>query len=295
MEFNEQIKAIPGTIRCCICGLLIEPNNAAMCIECIRRESSASKNRNIEEKRSSRTSGNTDLIDILQCSKCERWLQGKANSSVGSAPAKWSHLEYESTGLLNLCLRQFIPLMTAKLDDFKIINSHFVWTEPHSRRLKVCVDYQRSVLDRKVVLQEQCMKEFCIKTKQCSDCIREASDHTWGSLIQVRTHFGSAKKSGPQSASIMGQLEQLLLTGSARPSSSGNSKKGAFPVPIQDFRAVRDGMDLFFKDKNQADKAADVISAQLPIVRTKTSSKMVSHDPTSHTYVRTLDLALPCS
>lgn len=285
-----------ATIRCCLCGIFIEPNEVAMCIECIRKEASINHLFIDDAKHESdlskgkkavhSTSNNVNLIELTQCSKCDRWLQGK--SSTGSGPSSWLHLEPESTGLLHLCLKQFVPSMQSKLEDFRLIDSFFIWTEPHSRRLKVCVNYQRSALNKKVTLQDKCVKEFSIISKQCSDCIREASDHTWGALIQIRVRSGGVKLKG-NGRSVIGQLEQLLLTGSAR-TSQGNKTKGAtggscFPVPVQDVQTTKDGlgMDLFFKDRTLAERAAEVIANQLPVVRGKLTTKVVSRDQTSNT------------
>jgi len=75
-----------------------------------------------------------------------------------------------------------------------------------------------------VVLQEQCTVELVIKSKQCNDCIREASEHTWGCLIQIRIFQPPGVKSSSKKATgVLGQLEQLLLTGNTTSSSSNNN------------------------------------------------------------------------
>jgi len=274
-----------GTIRCCICGIFIEPNDAAMCIECIRHECSTEATTvteraiNSGRKNKNSVSNNTDLLEIVQCQKCNRWLQGKSSKNIGSGPTHWVHLEPESSELLHHCLKQFVPRMSSKLDDFKIVDSLFIWTEPHSRRLKVCVSYQRSVLDRRVVLQEQCTVELVIKSKQCNDCIREASEHTWGCLIQIRIFQPPGVKSSSKKATgVLGQLEQLLLTGNTTSSSSNSNTKSTFPAPIQDVQTVRDGVDLFFKDRSQAEKAAEVVCSHLPVLSRRETRKTVSRD-----------------
>ena len=245
---KEQLQIM--TIRCCICGIFIEPNDVAMCIECIRKESSIGDlisgleiDKGSIQSGKTPTSTNTNLTEVIQCSKCDRWLQGKSGSARsgtagGSGSSTWMAFEPESSGLLHYFLRQFVPIMQAKLDDFKMLDASFIWTEPHSRRIKVSVIYQRSVLNQKVTLQEKCTKEFAIKSKQCSDCIREASDHTWGALIQIRFRNCGKKKN---TSGLIGQLEQLLLTGSVRDSSSSAKTARAFPVPVQDIQMMKDG------------------------------------------------------
>lgn len=57
------------------------------------------------------------------CRNCERYLQ---------PPNEWIACALESRELLALCLKK---LRTLK--DVKLVDAGFIWTEPHSRRLKV--------------------------------------------------------------------------------------------------------------------------------------------------------------
>lgn len=47
-------------------------------------------------------------------------------------PAEWIHASLESRELLTLCLKKL-----KGLNRLKLIDAGFVWTEPHSMRLKV--------------------------------------------------------------------------------------------------------------------------------------------------------------
>ena len=49
-------------------------------------------------------------------------------------PSEWVHCALESRELLALCLKKLKTLNTVKL-----IDAGFVWTEPHSKRIKVNV------------------------------------------------------------------------------------------------------------------------------------------------------------
>lgn len=44
----------------------------------------------------------------------------------------WVYLERESRDLLTLCLKKI-----KGLNKVKLIDAQFVWTEPHSRRIKI--------------------------------------------------------------------------------------------------------------------------------------------------------------
>lgn len=101
-------------ILCCLCGTSIEPNSAAMCIECLRAQVDI-------------TGGIERTGEVVQCRKCERWHIKQD---------QWTFHELESAGLMSACLRKIAGLSTGKM---KLINASWVWTEPHSDRLKISV------------------------------------------------------------------------------------------------------------------------------------------------------------
>lgn len=88
----------------------------------------------------------------------------------------------ESAGLMSVCLKKIPGLNNGKA---KIIDAAWVWTEPHSKRLKISVEFEAGILDDKVKLRQKTIVEFVIKNKQCLQCITEATDHSWGCMIQV--------------------------------------------------------------------------------------------------------------
>lgn len=47
-------------------------------------------------------------------------------------PSEWIHAALESKELLSLCLKKL-----KGLNQVKLIDAGFIWTEPHSKRLKV--------------------------------------------------------------------------------------------------------------------------------------------------------------
>lgn len=57
------------------------------------------------------------------CRNCERYLQ---------PPAEWIQCALESRELLALCLKKI-----KGLKEVKLIDAGFIWTEPHSKRIKV--------------------------------------------------------------------------------------------------------------------------------------------------------------
>ena len=55
-------------------------------------------------------------------------------------PNHWTTAELESKELLSLCIKKIKGLSKVKL-----VDAGFVWTEPHSRRIKVKLTIQKEV------------------------------------------------------------------------------------------------------------------------------------------------------
>ena len=68
---------------------------------------------------------------VAFCRNCERFL---------NPPQNWTIARPESSELLSICLRKLKGLNKVRLTD-----AHFIWTEPHSKRLRVSVTIQKEV------------------------------------------------------------------------------------------------------------------------------------------------------
>ena len=55
-------------------------------------------------------------------------------------PNHWVQVQLESKELLSVCLKR-----VKGLNKVKLIDAGFIWTEPHSRQLKVKVTIQKEV------------------------------------------------------------------------------------------------------------------------------------------------------
>lgn len=95
---------------CCECGTLIEPNPSNMCVPCLRTKVDI-------------TEGIPKQATLQFCRNCDRYLQ---------PPSEWMHAPLESRELLSLCLNKL-----KSLNRVKLVDAGFIWTEPHSKRLKV--------------------------------------------------------------------------------------------------------------------------------------------------------------
>ncbi|KRX13912.1 60S ribosomal export protein NMD3 [Trichinella nelsoni] len=168
MQYSDQFTgSSPVQILCCQCGTLINPNPANKCVACIRT-----------------TVDITECIprqcQLYSCKFCNRYL---------NPPSTWVHAELESKELLRICLKK-IPV----LKQVRLVDAKFIWTEPHSKRIKVMLTIQKEVLGG-VILQQSVVVEYVIHNQMCDACQKiEAKDY-WRACVQIRQK-STHKKSG---------------------------------------------------------------------------------------------------
>lgn len=222
------------TILCCICGTHIPSNPSNMCVSCIRGQIDI-------------TEGIPKQVSIHWCKKCGRYLQ---------PPNHWLVCELESRELLTFCVKKVKGLTKVKL-----VDAGFVWTEPHSRRLKVKLTVQKEVF-ASTILQQVFVVEFVVHSMQCDKCQRVEAKDTWNAVIQARQKAIHKR--------TFFYLEQLIL--------KHNAHANALNIKDQ-----TDGLDFFFQTKSNALKFLDFLQQVTP-VRFKCSEHLVSHDEHSNTY-----------
>lgn len=93
-----------------------------MCVNCIRNEVDI-------------TEGIPKQVTLHFCRNCERYLQ---------PPQIWVKAELESRELLALCLKKLKGLGKVRL-----VDAGFIWTEPHSRRVRVKLTIQKEASIKK--------------------------------------------------------------------------------------------------------------------------------------------------
>lgn len=175
------------------------------------------------------------------CRDCERWLQ---------PPAHWITASPESRELLALCLRK-LP----KLSKVRIIDASFIWTEPHSRRVKVKITIQQEAFQG-AIIQQTFEVEYVVAYHQCPDCAKSFTANTWRAVVQVRQKV-------PHKRTFL-YLEQLILKHSAH--------KDTINI-----KEAKDGLDFFYAQRNHAEKFVDFLSSVAP-VRSKKSQELISMD-----------------
>ena len=129
------------SILCCNCGAPIDGTTAAgaLCNDCVKLSVDVSE-------------GIQREATLHICRDCERWLQ---------PPASWISAAPESRELLALCLRKL-----RGLSKVRIIDASFIWTEPHSRRVKVKITIQQEAFQG-TILQQTFEVEYVVAYHQC--------------------------------------------------------------------------------------------------------------------------------
>lgn len=221
-------------ILCCECGVLIESNPANMCVTCLRNHVDI-------------TEGIPKAAVLYFCRNCERYLQ---------PPAEWVQCALESRELLAICLKRL-----KGLKDVKLIDAGFIWTEPHSRRIKVKLTVHGQVMGG-TILQQVFIVEFTITNQMCDDCHRTEAKDFWRCLVQVRQRAENKK--------TFYYLEQLILKHKAHDHTLG-------------IKPLHGGLDFYYANENHARKMVDFLQCMLP-VKTTNSKRLISQDIHSNTY-----------
>ncbi|TFK83515.1 NMD3-domain-containing protein [Polyporus arcularius HHB13444] len=220
-------------VLCADCGTPIVPNSANLCVACLRNTVDI-------------TEGIPKQASISFCRNCERFL---------SPPSSWMIAQPESQELLALCLKKLKGLNRVRLTE-----AHFIWTEPHSKRLRVSLTIQKEVLTS-TILEQVFEIEYLVQHGQCPDCAKLAAKNTWKALVQVRQKV-------PHKRTFL-FLEQLIL------------KHGAQKDTIS-VKEVRDGLDFFYSSRSHAQKMVEFLAGVVP-VRSKASEQLLSSDTHTNT------------
>ncbi|KAL9660457.1 hypothetical protein QQ045_025272 [Rhodiola kirilowii] len=166
-----------GTVLCCKCGILMEPNAANMCVNCLRSEVDITE----------------DLqkhVIIMFCPDCECYLQ---------PPRTWVKAQLESRELLTFCVKRL-----KNINKVKLIDARFIWTEPHSKRIIVELCIQRAVMNGGVILEQKYRVEYVVQDHMCESCARvQANPDQWVASVQLRQHVSHRR--------TFFYLEQLIL------------------------------------------------------------------------------------
>uniref|UniRef100_A0A7S1DDC8 60S ribosomal export protein NMD3 n=2 Tax=Hemiselmis andersenii TaxID=464988 RepID=A0A7S1DDC8_HEMAN len=221
-----------SSMACCVCGTTMQYNPSAMCSNCLK-------------SRVDITEGIPRTADVERCRGCGRY------SSEGRGGGQWVTCELESKELMAICLKR-----VHGLDKVKLLDASFLWTEPHSKRLKVKLAVRKELFSG-VVLQQQVVVEFVVKNHYCKNCHMHAAQIDWSSVVQVRQKVDHKR--------TFYLLEQLIL------------KHKAHTHTVQ-VKEVPDGVDFYFLHHRFAQRFAHFVLGQVPSRLTSTSEKVYSVD-----------------
>ncbi|XP_078003592.1 60S ribosomal export protein NMD3 isoform X2 [Phascolarctos cinereus] len=206
-----------------------------MCVACLRTQVDISE-------------GIPKQVSVNFCKQCERYLQ---------PPGTWIQCALESRELLTLCLKK----IKACLSKVRLIEAGFIWTEPHSKRLKVKLTVQKEVMNG-AILQQVFVVEYVIQSQMCDACHRVEAKDFWKAVVQVRQKTSHKK--------TFYYLEQLIL------------KHRAHQNTLR-IKEIHDGLDFYYAQKQHAQKMVDFLQCTVPS-RSKSSQRLISHDIHSNTY-----------
>ena len=224
-------------VLCADCGTPITPNSANLCIGCLRNTVDITEG---IPKQGTYSRIPPSLLarfptvlspsaSVSFCRNCERFL---------SPPSSWTIARPESQELLAICLKKLKGLNKVRLTE-----AHFIWTEPHSKRLRVSLTIQKEVLTA-TILEQVFEIEYLVQHGQCPDCTKLAAKNTWKALVQVRQKV-------PHKRTFL-FLEQLIL------------KHGAQKDTIS-VKEVRDGLDFFYSQRSHAQKMVEFLTGVVPV------------------------------
>ncbi|KAG6429430.1 hypothetical protein SASPL_107481 [Salvia splendens] len=224
-----------GSVLCCRCGILMQPNAANMCANCLRSEIDI-------------TEGLQKHVIIIFCPECNSFLQ---------PPRTWIKAELESKELLTFCVKRLKNLNTVRM-----VHAEFIWTEPHSKRIKIKLKVQKEVLHG-AILEQAYTVEYVVQDQLCESCARvQANPDQWVAAVQLRQHV-------PHRRTFF-YLEQLIL--------KHDAAKDAIRITQMD-----QGIDFFFGKRSHGVKFVEFVGKVAP-TRSRTDKQLVSQDSKSNTY-----------
>lgn len=187
----------------------MDANQSGMCETCFKNQIDISE-------------GITKQGLLHYCRQCDRYLK-----------ANWIRCNLESSEMMTLCLSKIKGLNKS----VKILDSGFVWTEPHSKRIKIKLTIQKEVLNG-IVVQKSFLVEFVVEWIQCDDCKKTFTPHIWNAASQIR------QKVNHKRTFLL--MEQLII-------------KHQMHSKAVNIKELPEGIDFYFQNKSQANSLSDFI------------------------------------
>jgi len=221
------------TVLCCSCGVPMAPNQTMRCAQCLKAEVSI-------------VEGISRQVALPHCRNCGRY----------SKPG-WVACEPESRELLGLCLKRIKGLGK----EVRLVDAAFIWTEEHSKRIRVKITVQKEVANSSV-LQQTMVVEFQVVNQQCEECQKSFTPHTFNATVQVRQKVSHRR--------TFCMLEQMILKHDAH-------------EKVISMKENREGLDFHFAQKSHAQRFCDFVGSCVPTSE-RNSRHLCSHDMNSNVY-----------
>jgi nonsense-mediated mRNA decay protein 3 len=167
----------------------------------------------------------------------------------------WVRCDLESANMMSMCLSKI-----KGLNKVKLVDSSFVWTEPHSKIVKLKLTIQKEF--NKSMIQTSFIVVFDVEWTQCDDCKKTFTPHTWNASCQVRQKVNHKR--------TFMLLEQYILKHKAH-------------AKALNIKEMTEGIDFFFSNKSHACAFSEFIHSVLP-AKIKQSKTLVSHDQRSNLF-----------
>ncbi|PHJ22220.1 nmd3 family protein [Cystoisospora suis] len=234
-----------ASVLCCVCGCSIPPSPQSICLSCLSQQVDI-------------TEGIARTIVLPCCRTCGRYMH---------IQNKWLACDLESRELMAVCLKKIRGLKKVE----KIVDCQWLWSEPHSRRVKLRLTVQKDVLGGRAGMQQSVIIEGIIQGTQCDECKKSYTPHAgWTAMVQVRQHAEHKR--------TFLFLEQLIL-------------KHELSQKLLNVVERPDGLDFHFPNKQSAIHFSDFCQSRFPCT-CKQGKQLVSHDASSNTYFHKYTISL---
>lgn len=232
----ETETVIPTFVQlpCAECGELFNPSQTKtkICLTCVSKDNDI-------------TEGIPKEVMLPWCRYCHKFFG-----------TSWVQCQRESKELLGICLKKI-----SGLKKLKLLDANFIWTEEHSKRIKLKITAQKDIT-QDVTIQQTFKVSFHEVYTQCDECRKQFTPHTWRACVQVRQKVKNKK--------TFLYLEQVMLKNQVH--------KKAIKIEKEE-----NGMDFFFKNKSHAQKLIDFLNGQVPHSN-KESKQLISQDTRNNSY-----------
>lgn len=209
------------------------PNQTMRCAQCLKSEVSI-------------VDDISRQVALPHCRNCDRY----------NKPG-WTKCEPESRELLGVCLKRVKGIGK----DVRLVDASFIWTEEHSRRIRIKITVQKEIANASV-LQQTMVVEFQVVNQQCEECQKSFTPHTFSATVQVRQKVAHRR--------TFCYLEQLILKHDAH-------------AKVVSLKESREGLDFHFGQRSHAQRFADFIASCVPSTH-KNSKSLQAHDASSNIY-----------